>query len=195
MTDAVAGERTRDRMIRIARELFAKHSYEGASLQMIASAAGVTKPAISYHFRTKEELLAAVAAPAFDDLRAYFDALDTRHSKAAQRRQAVSGYVDLLVKHRELMFLLVEDPGAAASPVIHDRMTAFSDELRRLFVTQWTDLAEQVHVTVALGGLRDAAASFPEVPDDDLRLYLKAAADRMLARPLRRGRTPASVEH
>ncbi|MFI1051400.1 TetR family transcriptional regulator [Streptomyces griseoruber] len=51
----------------------ARRSYEGASIGMIASGMGLTKAAVTYHFRTKEDLLNAVVEPAFTDLNAYFE--------------------------------------------------------------------------------------------------------------------------
>lgn len=41
----------------IAIDCFARHGYQGTSIDRIASAAGVTKGALYYHFRDKEELL------------------------------------------------------------------------------------------------------------------------------------------
>lgn len=50
------GEATRDRILHRADELFAVHGYAGVSMRAVASAAGVTKPALYYHFRDKEAL-------------------------------------------------------------------------------------------------------------------------------------------
>lgn len=41
----------------IAIDCFARYGYQGTSIDRIASAAGVTKGALYYHFRDKEELL------------------------------------------------------------------------------------------------------------------------------------------
>ena len=58
---------TRARIIDVALELFAEHGYEKTSLREIADRLGVTKAALYYHFRTKEDILAgivdAMAAP------------------------------------------------------------------------------------------------------------------------------------
>ncbi|HEV3125144.1 MAG TPA: TetR/AcrR family transcriptional regulator [Candidatus Dormibacteraeota bacterium] len=50
------GEATRDRILRRADQLFAAHGYAGVSMRLVAGAAGVTKPALYYHFRDKEAL-------------------------------------------------------------------------------------------------------------------------------------------
>jgi AcrR family transcriptional regulator len=50
------GEQTRDRILRLADDLFADHGYARVSMRIVAGAAGVTKPALYYHFRDKEAL-------------------------------------------------------------------------------------------------------------------------------------------
>ncbi|MET9108135.1 TetR/AcrR family transcriptional regulator [Streptomyces zhihengii] len=48
---------TRQRIQDVALELFAEQGYEKTSLREIAEALGVTKAALYYHFRTKEDIL------------------------------------------------------------------------------------------------------------------------------------------
>jgi AcrR family transcriptional regulator len=49
--------RGRKELMAIAIDCFARSGYQGTSIERIASAAGVTKGALYYHFRDKEELL------------------------------------------------------------------------------------------------------------------------------------------
>jgi AcrR family transcriptional regulator len=60
----MAGRRTdtRKRAQRVALQLFSEHGYEGTSLRMIAEALNITKAALYYHYKSKEEILAAVLA-------------------------------------------------------------------------------------------------------------------------------------
>lgn len=51
----------RERILEVASELFRARGYADVSMQEIADAVGVTKAAMYYHFRSKEELFAAVA--------------------------------------------------------------------------------------------------------------------------------------
>ncbi len=55
---------TRQRIQDIALELFAERGYEKTSLREIAEQLGVTKAALYYHFRTKEDLVTSL----FEDL-------------------------------------------------------------------------------------------------------------------------------
>src|SRR6476469_10000859 len=49
--------RGRKELMAIAIDCFARYGYQGTTIDRIASAAGVTKGALYYHFRDKEELL------------------------------------------------------------------------------------------------------------------------------------------
>ena len=46
----------RERLLKVALQLFAEKGFEGTSVREIASAAEVTKPTIYYHFKSKEGL-------------------------------------------------------------------------------------------------------------------------------------------
>jgi len=71
--DKVDGRRTdtRARIHDVALEVFAEHGYERASMQQIAGRLGVTRPALYYHYRSKEDILASIhtdLAYSVDDL-------------------------------------------------------------------------------------------------------------------------------
>jgi AcrR family transcriptional regulator len=67
-------DRTAERLLLTARELFSRHGYDGTSVRMITTRAGVNLGAITYHFGSKEALYAAVvrsvAAPLHHRVRA-----------------------------------------------------------------------------------------------------------------------------
>ena len=50
------GSRAREKVLLAATQMFAERGYAGASIADIAEAAGVTKPALLYHFGDKERL-------------------------------------------------------------------------------------------------------------------------------------------
>ncbi|ACQ80578.1 transcriptional regulator, TetR family [Beutenbergia cavernae DSM 12333] len=53
-------ERTRARIVDVARTAFTAHGYQGVGLERIARDAGVTRGAVYHHFADKEALFAAV---------------------------------------------------------------------------------------------------------------------------------------
>jgi AcrR family transcriptional regulator len=52
---------TRERLVAVARQLFAEHGYADVGTEQIVRAAGVTRGALYHQFRNKEDLFAAVA--------------------------------------------------------------------------------------------------------------------------------------
>ena len=47
---------TKDRLLEAAKEIFMEHGYEGATVQMIAEAAGANIAAVNYHYGSKSDL-------------------------------------------------------------------------------------------------------------------------------------------
>jgi AcrR family transcriptional regulator len=58
---------TRERILAVANELFTEQGYEGTSLREIADRLDITKAALYYHFRSKDEILTTLLKP-FDTL-------------------------------------------------------------------------------------------------------------------------------
>jgi AcrR family transcriptional regulator len=58
---------TRERILTVANELFIEQGYEGTSLREIADRLDITKAALYYHFRSKDEILETLLEP-FDTL-------------------------------------------------------------------------------------------------------------------------------
>jgi AcrR family transcriptional regulator len=55
--DASRPEASRRQLVEVAIDCFARHGFQGTSIDRIARSAGMTKGALYYHFRDKEDLL------------------------------------------------------------------------------------------------------------------------------------------
>src|SRR6059058_5044611 len=64
---------TRSRVQKVALELFAEQGYEKTSLREIAERLGVTKAALYYHFKSKEDIVASLFAELKDEIDAIVD--------------------------------------------------------------------------------------------------------------------------
>jgi TetR/AcrR family transcriptional regulator len=69
-TRSATYDQQRDGILARAAELFAESGYVGTSVNEVAAACGVTKPALYHYFRDKDALLAAIAQGHIDHLEA-----------------------------------------------------------------------------------------------------------------------------
>ncbi len=87
---------TRARIQQVALELFAEHGYERTSLREIAERLGVTKAALYYHFKSKEDIVRSFT----EDYFARLDALIAWGSEPAAERRDRQGTARPLHHHR-----------------------------------------------------------------------------------------------
>ena len=58
---------TKARIQAVARELFVEQGVQNTSLQQIADRLGITKPALYYHFASRDELVSSIIQPLLDE--------------------------------------------------------------------------------------------------------------------------------
>src|SRR5579875_2399496 len=107
-------DETRARIMAVALQLIAERGFAATSTREIAERLGLTKAALYYHFRTKDELLAAIVGPALAELEALVTRAEADEGPSA-RRDLVVGYVDLVARHAELIRVLASDPSVKES--------------------------------------------------------------------------------
>jgi AcrR family transcriptional regulator len=111
------GERARQyspaqrRTIAVALTLFVEHGVGDTSLQMIATAAGVTKAAIYHQFKTKEAIVLAVAEVELVGLEEAVDTALVQGGGPEARAQLLSRVIDIAVSRRRAVGTLLNDPG------------------------------------------------------------------------------------
>lgn len=181
---------TRTRLLQTALRLFTEHGVEGTSLQMIADALGVTKAAVYYHFKTKDEITEAVTAPGIVELEALVVRAAALKRRGAQIDLLLEGFVDLVVRHRMLVALFSSDPGVARAIAksSHGGMEGFGQALLGILTGPNPDMSARVTAMVTLTGIAMAGGSPDLAPLDDeaLRVELLDAGRRLLGRPRRR---------
>ncbi|EHK85076.1 TetR/AcrR family transcriptional regulator [Saccharomonospora azurea] len=191
MSDHTVAEDTRTRLLATALRLFSEHGVGATSLQMIADELGVTKAAVYYHFKTKDEITEAVAAPALQELIARMDEAERQRTRGAQIDHALSGFVDLIVRYRSLIALFNSDPGIMrAIDRSLDGVENFAARMRTLLAGPDPELDAALTVNVLLAGLALAggAPEQAQLDDETLREHLFDIGRRMLGRPKRRAR-------
>ncbi|WP_437733228.1 TetR/AcrR family transcriptional regulator [Sorangium sp. So ce1335] len=191
MTASTAAHDTRSRLLDTALKLFSEHGVEGTSLQMIADELGVTKAAVYYHFRTKDEITEAVAAPALQELERIIDEARTKRSRGAQIDNVLAGFVDLIVRQRALIGLYYSDPGIQR--VMNRTFQAprgedLKSRMRAVLAGAHPSLTDAIAVHVVFTGLAMTGGDpeYAGIDDDTLREHLLAAGRRLLGRPRQR---------
>src|SRR5687767_7756259 len=104
-SDQRHGADTRARIQQVALELFTERGYEATSLREIAERVGVTKAALYYHFRTKDEIVHSLFHDQLDQLDSLIAWGDDQPRTLQTRREFVRRYSDMLHsgRHFELM--------------------------------------------------------------------------------------------
>jgi AcrR family transcriptional regulator len=172
------GSDTKARAQAVARELFLERGVRATSLQEIADRLGVTKPALYYHFSSREELVRSIVQPLIDDGDAFVAELEAR--PPAGPRPLLEGYFDFHFEHREVVALMVRELVALADLGLVDRVLDWRLRLAALLVGDDPSLADATRATVALGGLADCVLVFADEPVDALRTAAVDAAHAAL---------------
>jgi AcrR family transcriptional regulator len=85
---------TRTRIQSVAIELFTEHGYEKTSLREIAERLSVTKAALYYHFKSKDDIVNSFVEDRLDRLDALIKQGEEQPADAAGRRELLRRYAD-----------------------------------------------------------------------------------------------------
>ncbi len=122
------------RVVAASLELFAQQGVGGTSLQMIADAIGVTKAAIYFQFRTKDEIVLAAAEDELAKLEAVIVAAEAESTSARRREVLLERIVDLSVDRRRTVSVILSDPVVLRFFTNHVRYRAVVDRLTDLLI-------------------------------------------------------------
>jgi AcrR family transcriptional regulator len=180
---------TRRRIQDVALELFAEHGYEKTSLREIAEHLDVTKAALYYHFKTKEDILVSIA----DDLATPVDELITwaqsQPRTLATRQEMLRRYSEALWGAAPLFRFIHENQATmrelSIGEAFKDKVTA----LNALLKEPGAPLSAQVRSTTALFAMHAGMFALQNIEGDpeekraailDVALDLLAQADALL---------------
>jgi len=173
------------RIVRAALELFALHGVSGTSLQMIADATGVTKAAVYHQFKTKEEIVLAVAEVELARLETALDSAEDAASDAHARALLLEEVIGLAVERRRWVHALQNDPSMIRLLSEHE---PFLDLMNRLYsVLNGEDATTETRVrTAILSAAFGGAVVHPlvvDLDDETLKAELTRTARRIFDLP------------
>lgn len=177
---------TRRRMLDTAVELFRQYSFAGTSLQMIADELDLTKAAIYYHFRTREQLLIALMQPILTEIGTVVEAAERHRGSRARAESMLTGYAGIVARNRALAAVTTFDPGVRGVLRNHQQWSAVIDRQLALLAGATSLARGQVNAAVVMTGLAGGASTAPDHIDDDaLRSQLADTGRRILGLPER----------
>ena len=124
---------TRARIQQIALELFAEHGYERTPLREIAERLGVTKAALYYHFKSKEDIVLSFTEDYFDRLDALIEWGQGQPPTAQTASELLDRYISIVTESGEV-FRFMERNQATLRDTDHGkhRFTQFRPRLNAL---------------------------------------------------------------
>lgn len=102
-----AASSTKQRILDIARDLFARQGYTGTSIADIARELGTTTAALYYHFPSKADILRGLLA---EPMVAYTRILNSIQSERPSPAELLGAFIDLAADSRELSVMIDRDP-------------------------------------------------------------------------------------
>jgi AcrR family transcriptional regulator len=178
---AVQAERTRQQILATAQRLFAERGYDATSLQMIADEMGLTKAAVYYHFRAKNEILLAAMRPGLLRLQTLLDEAAAIRGRRPRIEHIVNGMVEFLVQNRHYAVMAATDPAAKRDKLDDESAAQRQRALTLLFGDNPTGAERLAFSTVFR--LPECLPDLVDLSDSDLLEALRATAVHILRVP------------
>ncbi len=132
-----AGENTRARLVEAAREVFAEHGFQGATVREICRRADANVAAVNYHFGSKHGLLSE--ALNFNRLKALQSATESSDASPEERLRAfIMDFMLMLLdednasRQCQMMARELADPSPALDKIVVEAIAPLHEFLGRL---------------------------------------------------------------
>jgi AcrR family transcriptional regulator len=148
---------TRARIQRVAVELFAEQGYDKTSLREIAERLDVTKAALYYHFKSKEDIVRSLVEDYMGQVDALIAWAKTQPRTPETRGEILSRYVQIVADGSDVFRMLHHNQAAVNSlaatkergSVFRERMTGLVEAI----IEPEADMHERLRATMALGSV------------------------------------------
>jgi AcrR family transcriptional regulator len=182
---------TKQRILSIARDFFARQGYTGTSNADIARELGTTTAALYYHFPSKADILRDLLA---EPLVAYARILGGLQSQRPSAEELLGAFIDLTADSREMAVMIDRDP--AVLKLITEQLPESSEKMNERVIEVLAgpdaDNAAVIRAHAAFAVVKTATLAAPslrEGPAVDAKLdpadraEILAAALRALGSP------------
>jgi AcrR family transcriptional regulator len=157
---------TRQRIQDVALDLFVEHGYEKTSLREIAERLDVTKAALYYHFKTKEDILVSLfadRAEPLDDLIAWGRA---QPNTLEAKKEFLRRYAEQLKAASRLFRFAQENQAELRDLQVGETFRSRIETTVGLLLTPDPSLADRVRTTTALFSMHVGMFALKDVEGD-----------------------------
>ena len=173
------------RILQAALDLFADHGVSGTSLQMIADAIGVTKAAVYHKFKTKDEIVIAVAELQLAKLEDALEAAEAQSDSVGARKVLLTEVVGMAVERRRWVMSLQNDPVMVRLLGEHEPFRNLITRLYAILLDEADDTEARVSAALFSGAIAGTVINplVDDIDDDTLRSVLIHLTARMFKLP------------
>lgn len=129
----------REKILDTAKRLFIQHGYHGLAMREIAERLGVTKPALYYHFKDKEELFLAILNENLNQIERGLDAIRAKNVAGDEELYSfIQLVLDQPAEDRAVIVLEIQEAKqlseAARMTFYHSYEEKFISKIRSIFI-------------------------------------------------------------
>jgi len=131
---------TKGQILDIAEDLFVKYNYSAVSMSEIAKRAKITKAALYYHFKSKQDLYFHILEEAFKDfIKELSEVINSKQSLDRRFHLLIVTYLNFCFKKRDLSRLMMQRLTKKDKKII-----IFLKQLKDKIVRQLEPIVEEV---------------------------------------------------
>jgi AcrR family transcriptional regulator len=185
-----AGASTRDRILDVALDLFTDQGFDGTSMREIAERLHLSKPAIYYHFASKEEILMALHMRLHEFGKAALARLTGQTVTLQIWGSLLNELLDQVMAQRKIF--LMHERNQAALEKLHrkdhdDEHDDIQQRYRQALADPSLSLRDRVRMACSLGavfgGLLMTGDAFDNISSAELGSQVRDAVRDLLADP------------
>jgi len=181
---------TREKILDVALDLFTDQGFDATSMREIAERLHISKPAIYYHFASKQEILMALHMRLHEFGKAALARLTGQTVTLQAWGSLLNELLDQMLAQRKI-FLMHERNQAALEKLHRKDHDAAHDDIQQRFQQALTDpslpLRDRVRMACSLGavfgGLLMAGHAFDNVPSAELGSLVRDAVRDIVSDP------------
>ncbi|RLP97511.1 TetR/AcrR family transcriptional regulator [Micromonospora sp. CV4] len=176
---------TRERIKAVALELFTEQGYEKTSLREIAERLNVTKAALYYHFKSKDDIVASFVEDRLERMDALTTWAESQPATLATRRALISRYADTMFAGDQpsVMRFFEQNQTVLKSLASGQQMRGRMMQLASALCRGDDSPTAQLRAVLSLFAVHSSwfAVRAPNITDDERRRIALEVADELLA--------------